>query len=471
MTLPVIMTPQGAQPTAPATLNAELIAQATALSPGLTADLPGALIEDLASTGTGALVVTDGAYVDLINSVTPYGANEFLLNQLGQIYGVQPGVGSNASVYVVFTSDTPGYVIAKGFTVSDGTNQYVVQDGGVIESGGTSEPLFCLAVQTGTFPIPENTVTTIVTSFPGTITLTCNNPTAGLPSSAAQTVESYRAQVIQAGLATAQGLPTFLKTQILAVPGVQERLVSVQAAAGSWNIVVGGGDPYAVAYAIYRGIFDILSLAGSSLLVTGITNANPGVMSTNIPHGFTTGQIINVTGVTGMSGINGTPLTITVIDTISFSIGIDTTSSGAYVSGGVITPNLRNVTADIYDAPDTYTIPFIVPLVQNVGLTFTWNTIATNYVSATAVATLANPAIVSYINSIPTGQPINLFDMQDVFKAAVAPLLDPTLISRMVVAVSIDSVVTAPTAGTGIIPGYAQSYFLTTTAAVNVVQG
>ncbi|HIC6041513.1 TPA: baseplate J/gp47 family protein, partial [Salmonella enterica subsp. enterica serovar Saintpaul] len=47
----------------------------------------------------GALVVCDQARVDLINSCSPYAANVHLLAQLGDMYGVQKGQGTNTSVY------------------------------------------------------------------------------------------------------------------------------------------------------------------------------------------------------------------------------------------------------------------------------------------------------------------------------------------------------------------------------------
>ena len=103
MSLPLVMTAAGATAADAATVNAEIIALATASDPGLTANLPGTLIEDIASTDTAAVVLIDQAQVETINSMTPYGCNLFILNQLGQIYGVSQGIGSNTSVYVVFS--------------------------------------------------------------------------------------------------------------------------------------------------------------------------------------------------------------------------------------------------------------------------------------------------------------------------------------------------------------------------------
>src|SRR5271168_3290506 len=96
-TVPLNMTTTGPVPTPPATLNAQLIANATALAPGLTANLPGSLIEDLSSTATGALIVLDQARVDYINSLAPGAANPFVLYLLGQQAGIPQGLTTNTS--------------------------------------------------------------------------------------------------------------------------------------------------------------------------------------------------------------------------------------------------------------------------------------------------------------------------------------------------------------------------------------
>src|ERR1700728_2254226 len=140
-TVPVVLTAAGRTNTPPATLYAQIIANATTLSPGLTI-LPAGLIEDVAATDTGAATIIDQAVTETIDSITPYGANAYLLTELGQIYlgqGSTAQPASNTSVYEVF-SGTVGFVIAPGFTVSDGTYQYVTPDGGIIETGGSSQP-------------------------------------------------------------------------------------------------------------------------------------------------------------------------------------------------------------------------------------------------------------------------------------------------------------------------------------------
>jgi hypothetical protein len=55
----------------------------------------------------------------------------------------------------------------------------------------------------------------------------------------------------------------------------------------------------------------------------------------------------------------------------SFSIGVNTTSSGSWTGGGVVSPNLRNNVVTINDWPDSYLIPFVIPLQQRT-ITYQW---------------------------------------------------------------------------------------------------
>jgi hypothetical protein len=473
-TVTVTLTAAGRVNTPPATLNADLISNAESLAPGLTI-LPAGLIEDISSTDTGALVIIDQAVTETIDSISPFGANPFLLTELGQIYlgqGSTAASPSNTGVFEVFTG-TVGFVIAPGFTVSDGTNQYTTADGGVIQTGGSSAPIFFLATQSGSFAVPVNSVTQIVTSVPSGVSLTVTNPLVGTPGGAAQTEGQYRAQVLQAGLVASTGMPNYLKTLLQQVPGVQANLVSVrQQSGGGWEVIVGGtGDPFAIGLAIFQSLFDVSTLVGSTLAVTGITNANPGVVTTNLNHGYTTGQVVQINGAVGITGINGVNLTITVLTETTFSIGVNTTSSGTWTSGGVVTPNFRNVSATINSFPDSYTIPFVVPPMQTVAMTVTWNTSSPNFVSNAGIAQIAQPALAAYINSIPVGAPINLLMLNSTFITAVAPLVAENLLTVLVFSVSINGVVTTPGTGTEIIVGDPESFFSCAASSVTVVEG
>lgn len=478
--IPVVVTSAGVQPTPPATLRAALVAAAALNNPGYTANLPASLIEDWASTGTGALTISDSARVEVLNSISPYTANDFLLAQLGQIYigpGAAPGVPTNTSVLVVFTAiDTatglpaPGQTISLGFTITDGTYQYVVQDGGVTATDGMTQPLFCLATIAGQWAVASSSVSHLVTAEPPGITLSCTNPLPGISGAVAETTEQYRARVVQAGQAIAMGTTQLAKTLLGKVPNVQQRLISVVEQPGlGWTIIVGGGDPYLTAGAIVASGIDISGLFGATLAIVGITNANPAVIETATNHNYTTGNSTEVNAVLGMTQINGESGTVTVIDEKSFSINIDTTSFAPYAGGGVLTPNPINLTTDVADYPNTYGVITVTPPAEPVTMVIGYDTTLSNFASQAAVAQAVAPAVAAYINTIPGGQPISLIAIESIFADEWNGLgFDTGLISSLTIAVSINGVGTAPVGK--LVFGDPWSYLTATTAAVVVQQ-
>lgn len=478
--IPTVVTSTGAQPTPPATLLATLLAAVAAQAPGYTANLPGSLIEDVSSTDVGALVITDTARVEAINSITPYGANDFVLAQLGQIYigpGSAPAAPTNTSVTVNFNvqnasnaTPAPGYTIPIGFTVGDGVYQYIVQDGGVTDSNGNAS-LFCISPTVGTWAVAAGSVKDIITSVPVAWTMTCTNPLAGNTSTVAETNAQYRARVLQAGQAISQGVPAMLKTLVGLVSGVTQRLIStVQQAGGGWEVIVGGGDPYQVGGAILDALLDVSTLVGSSLNVTGITQANPGVVTTDKNHGYANGQVFQINGALGMLPIDGINLTATVVNEKQLQTGVNTTGFPPWTSGGVVTPNFRNQTVNLIDFPDVYSVTFVTPPSQAVSMTVLWNTTQSNFVLSSSVAQAAAPALANYINSIYAGQPINLIVAEEVFTTAVAGILQPSQISVLTFTVEINGIVTAPQAGTQLIVGDPESYFNTSSGSILVEQ-
>jgi hypothetical protein len=398
---PVILGANGLQPQDPTSLKDQLLANVAATNPGYTANLPGILIEDVSSTDVAAIVLCDQAKVELVNSLTPNGANEFLLGQLGTIYLGEgaPGKPTNTSVLVVFTG-TVGYVIPNGMLVSDGTNTYQVQGGGVIAGGGSSSPINAIAVQSGSFGVAANTVNQIQTSVPSSVSLTVNNPIAGTPAGQTETWSSFRARVLQAGLVACSSSARGIKTLVGLVTGVQPNLISVRLASGGFEVIVGGGDPYQVAYAIFSAVDNPAALQGSATTI-------------------------------------------------------------------------RNVTVSLIDPPNTYNIIRVNPPQQVVTLTATWNTVLTSFTGGGAFASLVQPALVAYLNSIPAGQPINILEINQLFQQAIASVLDPTLLTRLVFSVDINGTPTSPTSGTYAIPGDPESYFFTAVdgSGITVVQG
>lgn len=89
-------------------------------------------------------------------------------------------------------------------------------------------------------------------------------------------------------------------------------------------------------------------------LITGATQANPCQITSPL-HSLQTGDRVEIDGVVGMTQLNGLTYTITVTGTNTFTLdGIDSTTFGAYVSGGVWTSlginafRVERLTADTF---------------------------------------------------------------------------------------------------------------------------
>lgn len=87
-------------------------------------------------------------------------------------------------------------------------------------------------------------------------------------------------------------------------------------------------------------------------LISAITQANPGVITTAIPHTLRAGDLVTISGVAGMTELNGntyfvgtvpTSTTLTLIG--STGVSVDTTGFGAYTSGGIV---------GAFDLPEAY---------------------------------------------------------------------------------------------------------------------
>lgn len=90
---------------------------------------------------------------------------------------------------------------------------------------------------------------------------------------------------------------------------------------------------------IYDVNNNILNYLGATYSITGITNANPGEVTTSTAHNLSTGDRIFIYGVRGMTQVNNLPdqfYIIIVTGPTTFTIGIDTTAFTAYASGGTV---------------------------------------------------------------------------------------------------------------------------------------
>ena len=85
-------------------------------------------------------------------------------------------------------------------------------------------------------------------------------------------------------------------------------------------------------------------------IITAITNANPAVVTTSIDHDYLDGEIVRliIPDGFGMTQANNLYAAISIIDSTSFSIGIDTTKFDAFAAPSPL--------------PDAYTCAQTIPI-------------------------------------------------------------------------------------------------------------
>lgn len=84
--------------------------------------------------------------------------------------------------------------------------------------------------------------------------------------------------------------------------------------------------------------FAVQSGNGTGVAVTGITQANPAVV-TSTAHGLDDGDVVRFDGVVGMTELNGRTYVIDNVTANTFElIGVNSTAYAAYVSGGTAAP-------------------------------------------------------------------------------------------------------------------------------------
>lgn len=97
---------------------------------------------------------------------------------------------------------------------------------------------------------------------------------------------------------------------------------------------------------------------GDRFSITGITAANPGVVTTSSAHGFSAGDRVQIKDVSGMTQVNGNVYTVGTTTSTTFQLkddnnnNVDTSGYTAYSSGGIVRKELDNLSIDAFRSAD-----------------------------------------------------------------------------------------------------------------------
>ncbi len=95
--------------------------------------------------------------------------------------------------------------------------------------------------------------------------------------------------------------------------------------------------------------FSVVTGWGSGSAITGVTNANPAVV-TRTSHGFADGDIVKHTGIVGMEELNDRICVVDVLTADTYAlIDVDSTNWGVRTSGGTVAKATLSASCQVTD--------------------------------------------------------------------------------------------------------------------------
>lgn len=223
-------------------------------------DLPGELRTNLIDEQVIINLKLQDALSEVFNSIAPDKANDLMLAEFGESFGMKKKPETLSAVTVTFTG-SPNTVIPMNTAVAteDGSMVFYTQSSAIIPLSGSIN-VFAESKENYKNPIPKGSVKMIQDGIPG---VTCNNETAGINGVTGETNKEYRERLQIRMRSQRPSTINFAYDALYAIDYVQKRLIRFNQVSKIVNgekingleCVVGGGDDSLVAKAIFDSVF------------------------------------------------------------------------------------------------------------------------------------------------------------------------------------------------------------------------
>lgn len=198
--------------------------------------------------------------VNVMNGISPSYANDFIINQLGSAFGVKRKDKSLQTVTLVWTG-LEGVIIPAGSQAGSEDNQYIftTTEQAIIKADGTAS-VNAIADDYYDKVIDAGIINVMITDILNIDSV--NNPNASSEPILEEPITDYRSRVQNRCLANRSGTVATLHDNLLKVEGVSSRLITYRTDTeikdnyriNTIEVVVGGGDDYQVAEAIFNSL-------------------------------------------------------------------------------------------------------------------------------------------------------------------------------------------------------------------------
>ncbi len=223
-------------------------------------NLPSSIQNNLIDEASIIVNEFEDMIVNIMNGISPAYANDFIINQLGQAFGLKRKDKQLQTVTLAWKG-LEGVIIPEGSQAGSEDGQYIFSttEQAIIKADGTAS-VNAEADDYYSKIVDANTLNVLISDILNVESV--NNPNASSEPIEAETITEYRTRVQNRCKANRSGTIAILNDNLLKVDGVSSRLTTYRTDTeitegyklNTLEIVVGGGDDYQVAEAIFNSI-------------------------------------------------------------------------------------------------------------------------------------------------------------------------------------------------------------------------
>lgn len=255
---------------------------------------------------------------NVMNSISPSYANDFIVRELGEAFGLKIKDQALPNTTITFYG-LAGVIIPEGLEVgnADGSKKFITTKSDIINTTGQVS-IYCEGADYYYTPTPANTLNILLNQVLNVTS--CTNLNDAVETTPAETISEFRSRFQTRALANRSGTVATLDNALREIEGTVDRLCTYKASQivekgvskAILEIIVGGGDDYSVALAIFNSILypDILVSNPSGDETNRTINVNVAFNSVDFPITYTRPKInqlsINIS-ITVQSGFINIP--------------------------------------------------------------------------------------------------------------------------------------------------------------------
>ena len=282
----------------PTVIRERLLNQAIEKVEGFT-DLPSGIQNNLIDESILDIVEIQDMLSNVMNSVSPSYANDFIVKELGAAFGLKIKDKALPNTTITFYG-LAGVVIPEGLEVgnADGSKKFITTKSDIINAAGQVS-IYCKGADYYDTPTPANTLNVLLNQVLNVTS--CTNLNDAVESTPAETISEFRSRFQTRAQANRSGTVAALDNALKEIEGTVDRLCTYKASQiieegvkeAVIEVVVGGGDDYQVALAIFNSVLypDIFVSNPSGDETNRTVNINVTFNSVDFPIVYTRPKI------------------------------------------------------------------------------------------------------------------------------------------------------------------------------------